>query len=136
MHQLPRNMSQHSPIPFRCAKIRVLNIGGTPPYLPLKSTNKKAQYFLSLRVFQNYKKKYVSKNYRHSTVFILKRHLEKSSLFWFSMFKFVVIAARKRMDAPTSKKYVTAQPNFSHMQQNQSFECWEHPTIFALEKYY
>ena len=34
------------------------------------------------------------------------------------MFKFVAIAARKRMDAPTSKKYVTAQTNISQLQQN------------------
>ena len=39
MHRLLRNMLQHSPIPFRCKKSRVLDFGGTPSYLFFKSTN-------------------------------------------------------------------------------------------------
>ena len=33
-------MLQGNRNPFRCIKFRVPNIGGTPPYSPLKSTNK------------------------------------------------------------------------------------------------
>ena len=38
-------MLQQSAIYFRYAKIRVLNFGGTPPYVLLKSTNEKHNYF-------------------------------------------------------------------------------------------
>ena len=42
---------QHSPTTFSCTKIRVLNIGGTPPCLPLESTDKKAQHFFDFQTF-------------------------------------------------------------------------------------
>ena len=42
---------QHSPTTFSCTKIRVLNIGGTPPCLPLKSTDKKAQLLFDFQAF-------------------------------------------------------------------------------------
>ena len=42
-------MLQHSLTTFRWTKIIVLNIGGTPPYLVLKSSHKKAQNFLTLK---------------------------------------------------------------------------------------
>ena len=45
-------MLQQSPIYFRYTKIRVLNLGGTPPYLLLKTTNKKHHYF-QLSTFGN-----------------------------------------------------------------------------------
>ena len=40
-----RSMLQHSLIPFRCTEIIVPNIGGTLPYLGLKSTNEKHRLF-------------------------------------------------------------------------------------------
>ena len=45
MHQLPKIKLQFSAIPFGCNKIKVLNIGVTPPYLVLKSTDRTAQMF-------------------------------------------------------------------------------------------
>ena len=45
MHRPPRSMLQHSLIPFGCTETIVPNIGGTPPYLGLKSTNEKHRLF-------------------------------------------------------------------------------------------
>ena len=45
MHQLPSNIFMDRPISFRCTKIKVLNIGGTPQYVPLKSTAKNCNIF-------------------------------------------------------------------------------------------
>ena len=45
IHQLLRNMLQQSPIYFKYTKVRVLNFGGTPPYLLLKSTNENHKFF-------------------------------------------------------------------------------------------
>ena len=50
MHQLLRKILQRSPIFFGLIKIAVLNIGGTPSYLFLKSTNEKT-IFSILRLF-------------------------------------------------------------------------------------
>lgn len=43
--QTLRNILQHSPIFCRCSKIALLNIGGTPSHLFLKSTNEKNSVF-------------------------------------------------------------------------------------------
>ena len=50
MHRHPRNMLQHNPTPFRGTKATVENIGGTPSYLFLKSTNEKTQFFWTVRL--------------------------------------------------------------------------------------
>ena len=50
VHRLSRNMSQNNPTPFICTKIRVLNIWGTPIYLPLKCTNRKVHHFLTFKL--------------------------------------------------------------------------------------
>ena len=48
MHRLPRNMLQHNLLSFRATKVTVLNIGGTPSYLLLKSTDKIFFFFVLL----------------------------------------------------------------------------------------
>ena len=46
----------------------------------------------------------------------LQNTIRKPSIFLFLLFKFVAEAAPGRTDAPASKKYVTAQPHFFHIQ--------------------
>ena len=52
----------------------------------------------------------------HSTVFVFKTRFENLPFLIFFLFKFVAEAAPGRTDAATSKKYVTAQPHFFHIQ--------------------
>ena len=121
MHQRPRNMLQQSPISFRSTDIRVLNIGYTPPHFFWKVLTKTATFF----DFQLY----------HFSCFLLKMKFQQLNLMlngfqglrackalnciWLVIAltkmilpKFVAVAPPNRVDAPTSKKYVTVQPDF------------------------
>ena len=45
MHRFSKNILQQSSISFRCTKTRVLNFGGTSPYLFQKITNENHKFF-------------------------------------------------------------------------------------------
>ena len=55
MHLDPTKIMPHSPGYFEFIKIKVLSIGGTPPYFSLKSTDLNLEILstLSLLIFNN-----------------------------------------------------------------------------------
>ena len=56
--------------------------------------------------------KYMEKKYRNSIAFVFNDKYENLLFLWFSLFKFVTVAAPDNKDTPTFKKYVTAESNF------------------------